>query len=73
MEVTRTYDDVRAGAAQSRYCEANDAPHFAPYWSNDYRCYHCHRNIYAEGGISVEEAGSRLITGCPFCHYSFCE
>ena len=22
-------------------------------------------------GISVEEAGSRLITGCPFCHASF--
>ena len=24
-------------------------------------------------GITVEQAGSERITGCPFCHWSFCE
>lgn len=24
-------------------------------------------------GVSIEEAGSRLITGCPHCSHSFCD
>lgn len=24
-------------------------------------------------GITVEEAGKELITGCPFCNWSFCD
>ena len=50
--------------AQRRYCEARELPHFAP---SDGICYSCGRDIYAKGGVTAEEAGSRLITGCPFC------
>ena len=41
---------------------------FAP---SDGRCYCCGKQIYADGGISVEEASTELTTGCPFCHRSF--
>ena len=34
-------------------------------------CYRCHKDIYGENGISVEEAGRTMVTGCPFCHRSF--
>ena len=72
-------DPAKAAAAQARYCKTRDVPHFAP---SGGRCYRCHRQIYAnqetaEGyishGISVWEAGHRLVTGCPHCHYSFVE
>jgi len=65
----KTYDTIEAHEEQTKYCEEKKAPHFAPH-SN---CYSCGRNIYAEGGISVEEARESLITGCPFCHRSYCE
>lgn len=41
---------------------------FAP---SDGRCYRCKRQIYSDGGISVEKASAELTTGCPFCHASF--
>lgn len=72
-------DPAKAAAAQARYCKTRDVPHFAP---SGGRCYRCHAQIYenlktAEGyishGISVWEAGHRLVTGCPHCHYSFVE
>ena len=76
-----TYDPAKAVAAQEKYCEENNAPFFAPNARCGYRCYYCNQNIYmplanlfdgdAIEGVSVEEAGSRLITGCPFCHYSY--
>lgn len=72
-----TYDTKAAVAAQKKYCEDNNAPFFAPYD----RCYYCNHNIYLPvrspitgevvNGVSVEEAGERLITGCPFCHHSY--
>ena len=34
-------------------------------------CYRCHKNIYSEDGISVEQASKELVTGCPFCHRSY--
>ena len=78
------YNREAAIAAQKKYCEDNEVPHFAP---SDGYCYHCGRNIYdlyisttisrecgiGESGITVEQAGKRLITGCPHCHYSFVE
>lgn len=68
------YNIDDATKAQARYCKVNNYPHFAPY---DGICYRCHKNIYTESdghhGISVENAGTHLITGCPHCHYSFCE
>lgn len=63
-----TYDHAKACAAQDQYCVENDKPHFAPY--SGY-CYACGADIYSL--ISVEEAGRRLITGCPFCHASYCD
>lgn len=41
---------------------------FAPH---DGKCYNCGRNI-AEG-ITLEDLGDYIITGCPFCNYSFCD
>lgn len=35
------------------------------------RCYRCKRQIYSDGGISVEKASTELTTGCPFCCASF--
>lgn len=55
---------------QKAYCDRKHYPYFAP---PDGRCYRCGRNIYDEGGYTVETAGNTLITGCPFCHYSYCE
>jgi hypothetical protein len=69
------YDTREAAAAQIAYCH----PQFAPGRSG--RCYRCGRDIYQRKewpdghvtGISVEAAGNELITGCPHCHYSFCD
>lgn len=41
---------------------------FAP---SDGICYRCKKQIYSEGGISVERASKELTTGCPFCHTSY--
>lgn len=64
-----TFDTQAAIRAQTEYCESHNYPMFAPEF--DGTCFKCHNNIYKL--ISLEEAGSRLITGCPYCHYSFCE
>lgn len=71
----KTFDVAAAIAAQKRYCEENGFPHFAPYSGI---CYSCGRQIYAvcqvgriATGITVEEASSKPITGCPHCHMSF--
>jgi len=76
-----TYDPIEAAKAQERYCNEHEIPVFAP--RNGW-CASCGRNIYEPYtyrgredhtyfGISVEEAGSRLITGCPHCNFSFVE
>ena len=65
---TETFDSELARHAQDEYCERNGLPHFAPY---DGHCYRCHGDIYSV--ISVENAGSVLITGCPCCHVSYCD
>lgn len=44
---------------------------FAPY---NGKCFRCGRNIAeGENGITLEELGDYIITGCPYCNYSFCE
>lgn len=80
MEVN-TYDYIKANEEQIKYCNEHGYPHFAPTKS----CYRCHQNIYEPkenynewtgkyvSGYSVEYASNNLITGCPHCHYSFCE
>ncbi len=73
------YDTHKASEAQERYCIEHGYPYFAP--GRTCRCYHCGRDIYQliewpDGhisGITVEGAGKALITGCPHCHYSFCD
>lgn len=71
--ITEEFNPIKASNAQEEYCRRNNAPHFAPNANIDYRCYHCGRNIYGRGGWSVEYAAKHLVTGCPFCHYSFVE
>lgn len=34
-------------------------------------CFHCHRNIFDEGGLDIVKAGKDIITGCPYCKTSF--
>lgn len=71
------YDSVKAHKAQKEYCEKNKLPHFAP----TRYCWSCNRDIYEEyvresgftTGISVQQASSSLITGCPHCHRSYCD
>lgn len=41
---------------------------FAP---RDGYCWRCHKQIYEK--ITVKKATEELITGCPWCHYSFVE
>lgn len=62
-----TFDPIKANKAQMEFCKLRDVPHFAP----TSRCWSCGRNIYAK--ISVERAGRELITGCPYCHRTFCD
>ena len=54
--------------AQKEYCDENRLPHFAP---KSGRCYRCNKQIYEL--IDLEKASNTLITGCPHCHYSFCD
>jgi hypothetical protein len=53
---------------QKRFCDTKGYPHFAP---SDGVCYWCDRQIYDK--ISVEIAQGNLITGCPWCHKSYCD
>lgn len=72
------FDPAISAKAQAAYCDEHELPMFAP---ADGHCPRCGYNIYlpvngshsAVMGITVEEAGSRLITGCPICNYSFVE
>lgn len=72
--------------AQAEYCERTGAPHFAP---KSGICWSCKSNIYekkektynkgteyeqtVESGISIEQASSKLVTGCPHCNRSYCD
>uniref|UniRef100_A0A6M3L165 Uncharacterized protein n=1 Tax=viral metagenome TaxID=1070528 RepID=A0A6M3L165_9ZZZZ len=74
-----TFDIKLACDAQAKFIKEKSYPYFAP---SDGRCYNCRRNIYGQitsedgkytSGYSVERASTSLITGCPHCHYSYCE
>ena len=67
MSIDMTYDRQKAIEAQKQFCKEHECFHPAP---RDGYCEHCGRDIYGEGGISVEEAGKRLISGCPICHHT---
>jgi PP-loop superfamily ATP-utilizing enzyme len=79
------YNSELANSAQFKMCKEKDYPHFAP----PRTCYACKRDIFQpftrkmrnyEGkevevtsGIKVADAGNSHITGCPHCHYSYCD
>jgi hypothetical protein len=47
---------------QKKYCEEHNVPMFAP---EDGKCWCCNKQI--------PDTDEKLITGCPFCNYSFCD
>lgn len=71
------FNTDEAVAAQRKYCHEKGIPNFAP--GLDGKCYRCNKDIYRQidqgngrtTGISVEQAASSLVTGCPHCNYSF--
>jgi hypothetical protein len=78
-EPSEHFNVLDSMAAQKHYCEEKSYPHFAP---ENGICWKCNQQIYAEGknrmgnlskGISVEKAGSELVTGCPHCNWSYCD
>ncbi|HHQ6537959.1 hypothetical protein J8631_00310 [Serratia fonticola] len=71
----KTFNSEVARQAQAKYCKEKQYPHFAPL---DGICYRCKRDIYQQQtasarptGISVQEAGSKLICFCPHCNRSY--
>lgn len=83
MNKKKIYDKYKSIEAQKELCKKKGSPHFAPVLG---RCFRCHQNIYEQHtrteiflgeerevvtGITVEEAGSEVITGCPHCNYSY--
>jgi hypothetical protein len=78
MLLDKEYNIIKSVLAQKKYCEEHGFPRFAP---QDGCCWKCQNNIYVSRvnpdlgvtittGISVEEAGKHLVTGCPQCHAS---
>lgn len=79
--MNESFDAITAANAQAKYCEEHEVPMFAP--ANG-MCNRCGRNIYepytvrhgtetVQLGITVEDAGKRLISGCPHCNATFVE
>jgi hypothetical protein len=60
----QTYSIDVAIKAQATLCSERQLPHFAP--SNGV-CWSCRRQIY-----EVLD-GTFYVTGCPFCHRSYCD
>jgi hypothetical protein len=54
--------------AQENYCNEHGYPIFMPV---NGKCGRCGHQIFDV--ISLKGASNSLITGCPICHYSFCE
>ena len=50
--------------AQEKYCKDHKVPMFAPELGY---CPHCHSDIVNE------KWAKEHITGCPYCHHSFCD
>lgn len=54
--------------AQWLYCSAKDAPMFLP---KDGRCWYCYADVFGKGGYTMQDAKSRVLTGCPYCRKSW--
>lgn len=62
-------DEVREKInSQKKFCEENKLPFFV---DSDGFCFSCHHHIWDR--ISLEQASSELITGCPHCSRSYCD
>lgn len=70
---------MKSVKAQEEFCKEKGVPCFAPY---DGLCFRCGSDIYNDieypngyvlKGISFEHASHSMVTGCPFCHFSFCD
>lgn len=61
--MSSTEEKIRA---QQEYCKSRGIPAFIP---KNGRCPSCGRQIYY--GISLKQAGSEMITSCPYCKHSF--
>lgn len=59
----------KAYEAQRELCSKHGYPFFASFE----KCPCCGKEIYGEKGYDVEKASKEYITGCPFCHISFCD
>lgn len=62
-------EKLEAAEKQAAYCKKKDLPHFAP---RNGICWSCQKDIY-EHERTAREAGSNLITGCPWCCRSYCD
>ena len=62
MPLQHSIDAARK--AQEELCRQKHLPHFAPASGV---CWSCHRQIYEELD------GRSFITGCPYCHRSYCD
>ena len=86
--VEEEYNASKSIDAQEKYCAEEGYPHFAPASGVCFRCrkqiyesMEHERKDYQTGevvgnyttGITVKEASSELITGCPHCNYSYCD
>jgi len=69
-DIGNYYDTADAIRAQAKYCWDHNKPLFAPRTGF---CFNCDRDIYNIKGYTVGYASTHYITGCPYCHASFCE
>lgn len=80
--MNKTYNAEQAIIAQKEYLKELAKENPKDWMSDNFskgigfspsggRCYRCKKQIYSDGGISIEEASHSLTTGCPFCHTSF--
>lgn len=60
----------RCVALQEAFCARRGVPMFAPASGV---CPNCGRQIFGGEGYREEQAGSELITGCPYCSKTFCD
>lgn len=54
---------------QKALCDSKKLIHFAP---DNGKCFRCGSNIYQDFRANGRN-GAEYITGCPHCHYSFCD
>lgn len=74
------YNIIKAAQAQEDFCASKSTLNFVKFG----HCFSCGNNVFAQvfhpnrkfnqyTGVTVEEAGTALITGCPHCNRSFVE